>query len=67
MMVAKQIIAYLKDKERLKAIQDADFVALVWAGCISTVDMTLTGQQLSEAIVKELKVCYMHCGSACVG
>lgn len=52
-----QIIAYLRAQEKSKAITEPDFVALIWTGLVSAVDLTNEDTtSITNSILKEVKV-----------
>jgi hypothetical protein len=52
----EEIIEYLKAQEKEGGISEADFVALVWEGLVSIVDMGSRPDQIGDLLMKELKV-----------
>jgi hypothetical protein len=52
----EEILEYLKTQEKEGGISEADFVALVWEGLVSVIDMGSRPDQIGDLVMKELKV-----------
>jgi len=51
----EEIISYLKDQDRSKAIPDVDFVTLIWSGLVSNLDLNENPAGAGDELIKELK------------